>query len=83
MVHNVILADAQDANASLAARRASITALDALEGDPNFLNRACDCRINSVEAKKKKVAMEDTLAGLGEEERSAGARGDGAMTIDP
>ncbi|KDQ29243.1 hypothetical protein PLEOSDRAFT_1064031 [Pleurotus ostreatus PC15] len=80
VVHNVILADAQDANASLAARRASITALDALEGDPNFLNRACDCRTNSVEAKKKKVAMEDMLAGLGEEER---ARGNPAMTIDP
>lgn len=83
MVHNVVLADAQDANASLAARRASITALDALEGDPNFLNRTCDCRTNSVEAKKKKVAMEDMLAGLGEEERSVGTGGGAAMTVDP
>ncbi|KAF4602175.1 hypothetical protein EYR40_005379 [Pleurotus pulmonarius] len=79
VVHNVILADAQDANASLAARRASITALDALEGDPDFLNKTCDCRTNSVEAKKRKMAMEDMLAGLGEE----GAGGDAMMAVDP
>uniref|UniRef100_A0A0W0FCG8 RNase III domain-containing protein n=1 Tax=Moniliophthora roreri TaxID=221103 RepID=A0A0W0FCG8_MONRR len=43
LVHDVILATAQDSNAASAARLASVLGLDALEGDPGFLRRTCNC----------------------------------------
>jgi endoribonuclease Dicer len=33
-----------DTSAPLAARRGCFFALDALEGDPGFMSRTCDCR---------------------------------------
>ncbi|KAF8076296.1 hypothetical protein FPV67DRAFT_1471163 [Lyophyllum atratum] len=45
VVHDVVLASAEDPDPNIAARRASFFALDALEGDPGFFARTCDCRI--------------------------------------
>jgi len=45
IVHDVVLASAEDPDPNIAARRASLFALDALEGDPGFFARTCDCRI--------------------------------------
>ena len=42
--HQVILATTSDETLPLASRRACYLALDALEGDPSFLERVCDCR---------------------------------------
>lgn len=44
IVHDVVLARAEGASAALASRWACSFALDALEGDPTFLARTCDCR---------------------------------------
>ncbi|KAG6918930.1 hypothetical protein DXG01_010585 [Tephrocybe rancida] len=48
VVHDITLASAEDPDPGLAARRASLFALDALEGDPGFFARTCDCRINTM-----------------------------------
>ncbi|KAF5393919.1 hypothetical protein D9757_000107 [Collybiopsis confluens] len=47
LVHNVILASSRDEHGISGARVASCIALDALEGDPGFLSRTCDCRERS------------------------------------
>jgi hypothetical protein len=52
--HDVILASAIDLTAQLASRRASFLALDALEGDPEFLSRTCDCRALNEASKGSK-----------------------------
>ncbi|KAK0461022.1 uncharacterized protein EV420DRAFT_1529795 [Desarmillaria tabescens] len=44
LVHDIVLASATEANPISAARLASLWALDALEGDSDFLARTCDCR---------------------------------------
>jgi len=44
IVHDVVLASWTDPVAATAVRRAASSALDALEGDPGFMNRTCDCR---------------------------------------
>ncbi|KAH9947264.1 hypothetical protein B0H21DRAFT_345297 [Amylocystis lapponica] len=54
LVHDVILASASDINTAVAMRRASMCALDALEGDPDFLTRTCDCRAMNRGKKSKK-----------------------------
>lgn len=55
IVHDVILASTTDIAGNTAARRASFLALDAIEGDPEFLTRTCDCRevIQARKATKK------------------------------
>ncbi|RDB22674.1 Dicer-like protein 1 [Hypsizygus marmoreus] len=63
LVHDVILTSEEDHVATIAARRACFTALDALEGDAGFLARTCDCRTNAQPTKKeKKEARERALA---------------------
>jgi len=52
--HDVILASAIDLTAQLASRRASFLALDALEGDTEFLSRTCDCRATNEASKGSK-----------------------------
>lgn len=54
LVHDVILSSASDKMAASALRRASIAALDALEGDPDFLTRTCDCRATHQSKKVKR-----------------------------
>ncbi|KAF8897452.1 hypothetical protein BD779DRAFT_1608060 [Infundibulicybe gibba] len=56
LVHDVVLATAEETTPNLAARRASLAALDALDGDPAFLNRTCDCRTQQHPWKQKKQA---------------------------
>ncbi|KAK7049611.1 Dicer-like protein 1 [Paramarasmius palmivorus] len=55
LVHDIILAGAQDLNAAAAARSASLSALCALEGDPGFLRRTCDCSTRTTKASARKV----------------------------
>lgn len=55
VVHDILLSSATDITFPLAARAASAAALDALAGDPNFLN-VCDCREKQLEAKQKEKA---------------------------
>ncbi|KAG7097058.1 hypothetical protein E1B28_004446 [Marasmius oreades] len=68
LVHGVVLASARDINAATAARLASVFALNAIEGDPDFLLRTCDCW--SVVKAKLEPAQErhltDVLAGFEE-----------------
>ncbi|PCH41180.1 ribonuclease III [Wolfiporia cocos MD-104 SS10] len=43
-VHSVILARAEDTTVAAAVRNAALHALNALDGDPYFMTRTCDCR---------------------------------------
>lgn len=51
IVHDIVLTIATDTATNAAARRASFLALDAIEGDPEFLTRTCDCRV-VIQARK-------------------------------
>jgi endoribonuclease Dicer len=55
IVHDVILASATDSTGTVAARWASLFALDALEGDAEFLIRTCDCRTHARRNKSLSV----------------------------
>ena len=62
VVHDVILASGDDVNPTTAARRASFFALDALEGDPDFMTRICECRTHQSHKKpRKKTEFEKAL----------------------
>jgi len=63
LVHDVVLSTATDTSASTAARRASFMALDAIEGDPGFLPRTCNCRANNITKRRAKKSMKDFLDG--------------------
>ncbi|KIM21363.1 hypothetical protein M408DRAFT_104950 [Serendipita vermifera MAFF 305830] len=65
VVHDVILAGGVDPAPTFAARRASFEALDALEGDPQFMDRLCDCR---AKAEQRKAAKRAARAQLGKAE---------------
>lgn len=65
VVHEVILASGVDPSPIFAARRASFEALDALEGDPQFMARLCDCR---AKAEQRKAAKRAARAKLGKVE---------------
>jgi endoribonuclease Dicer len=67
IVHEVILASATDTTVTFAARKASFFALDALEGDAEFLIRECDCRSNA-QSKKAQKGADDVLSRLQEDE---------------
>lgn len=59
VVHDVILASAVDHSSTAATRRACYYALDALEGDPRFMNRTCDCRMNGQKKAKAPLISAD------------------------
>lgn len=62
MVHEVILASGEDTTHAFAARLAALFALDALEGDVDFMTRTCDCRTHIIHKKaRKKSAFEQAL----------------------
>jgi endoribonuclease Dicer len=62
LVHDIVLASGEDPNPAVAARRASFSALDALEGDPEFMTRTCDCRTHQSHKKpRKKTEFEKAL----------------------
>jgi endoribonuclease Dicer len=60
LVHDVILSSGEDSTPTVAARRASLFALDALEGDATFIIRTCDCRTVSKK-KQKKAGLDDVM----------------------
>ncbi|KAJ3502176.1 hypothetical protein NLJ89_g9005 [Agrocybe chaxingu] len=62
LVHEVILASGEDMTTTSAARQASMLALDALEGDSDFMTRTCDCRTHLTHKKaRKRTAFEQAL----------------------
>ncbi|KAI0069087.1 ribonuclease III [Artomyces pyxidatus] len=68
IVHDVILARAIDTTSTLAQKRASLLALDALEGDAEFMARTCDCRAQSQAKKAQKKALKHVQSAFGEED---------------
>jgi endoribonuclease Dicer len=65
LVHEVILASGEGPSISLAARNASWCALDALEGDAEFL-RICNCpKLGDIKDRSGK-GFDDILSGLEE-----------------
>ena len=61
-MHDIILSCGYDyTSTTLAARRASFEALDALEGDPEFMPRNCDCRQKAEQRKAAKRAAKAKL----------------------
>lgn len=74
LVHEVILASAEDVSPTSAGRMASLLALDALEGDADFMTRTCDCRTHLTHKKLRNKtdferALEEAYAGgLAEDE---------------
>ena len=68
LCHDVILASAEDSAAQFAARRASFLALDALEGDNDFMTRTCSCRSLNEAKKAAKKAAKHNSADLDEAE---------------
>jgi endoribonuclease Dicer len=64
IVHEVILASAAGPTAASAAKRAAVYALDAIEGDPGFITRTCDCRAKTQAKKAQKKALKQMLVSL-------------------
>jgi len=84
LVHDVVLAMADDSSTAVAARQASYYALDALEGDAGFMTRTCDCRTNSTPKKAMKKAdfekaLENELKVDDEQEAGGETQGAGRM----
>ncbi|GBE79140.1 hypothetical protein SCP_0203370 [Sparassis crispa] len=65
MVHEIILATATSSATASAMRWASSCAIDALEGDPEFMMRTCDCR--TVQTSKKMQKDERKVLGYEED----------------
>ncbi|TFY77295.1 hypothetical protein EWM64_g6716 [Hericium alpestre] len=68
LVHDVILSSASDKTSALAAKRASLEALDAMEGDSGFMKRTCDCRALNQAKKERKKALAQALSTFSDEE---------------
>ncbi|CAL1702186.1 unnamed protein product [Somion occarium] len=77
VVHDTVLASAMDPSPTVARRMVAFFALDALEGDPQFMSRICSCRVNRINKKLQKQqlgyededdaqAVENVLGQLGE-----------------
>jgi endoribonuclease Dicer len=64
VIHDVTLASAVGPTAAYAAKRAAVCALDAIEGDPEFITRTCDCRAKAQAKKAHKKALKQMLASL-------------------
>lgn len=67
IVHEVTLASAMGPTAAYAAKHAAIYALDAIEGDPEFITRTCDCRAKTQAKKAQKKALKQMLVSLQEQ----------------
>ncbi|KAF7966789.1 hypothetical protein HWV62_36991 [Athelia sp. TMB] len=72
VVHDIVLARAYDSTSAFAARHASESALDALEGDAGFMAQTCDCRAQLTDRRRqvKKKAMKEVLSGFDEDEEA-------------
>lgn len=67
VIHDVTLASAVGPTAAYAAKRAAVYALDAIEGDAEFITRTCDCRAKTQAKKAHKKALKQMLASLQEQ----------------
>ena len=67
VIHDVTLASAAGPTAAYAAKRAAVYALDAIEGDAEFITRTCDCRAKTQAKKAHKKALKQMLASLQEQ----------------
>ncbi len=67
IVHEITLASALGPTAAYAAKRAAVYALDAIEGDAEFMTRTCDCRARTQAKKAHKKALKQMLASLQEQ----------------
>ena len=72
VVHDIVLARAYDSTSAFAARHASESALDALEGDAGFMAQTCDCRAQLTDRRRqmKKKVMKEVLSGFDEDEEA-------------
>jgi len=61
LVHDVILSSGEDTTPTSAARQASLLALDAIEGDAEFMTRTCDCKTHNQKRLRKKSSFEEAL----------------------
>ena len=64
IVHDTILASAVDLVPATARRMAALFALDALEGDLQFMSKTCNCRankINNSKSQKKALGYDDEM----------------------
>ncbi|KIK99243.1 hypothetical protein PAXRUDRAFT_30619 [Paxillus rubicundulus Ve08.2h10] len=68
VIHQITLASAVGGTAQAAGRAASILALDALQGDPGFMSRTCDCRGKWPSHKAHPAVIDKMLAVEMEEE---------------
>ena len=64
VIHDVILASAAGPSAAYASKQAAVYALDAIEGDPDFITRTCDCRAKTQAKRANKKALKQMLASL-------------------
>ena len=64
VIHDVILASAAGPSVVYASKQAAVYALDAIEGDPDFIARTCDCRSKTQAKKANKKALKQMLASL-------------------
>ncbi|KZV65685.1 hypothetical protein PENSPDRAFT_737573 [Peniophora sp. CONT] len=64
VVHDTILARGADTTSANAAKRVCLLSLDALEGDPGFMSRTCDCRLQSQARKAQKKVVEKLMDDL-------------------
>ena len=53
IIHDVVLATVSGTSGSATVRKVSTSALRALEGDPEFLTRVCDCRSRGNQKKSQ------------------------------
>ncbi|KAJ7601032.1 hypothetical protein C8J56DRAFT_24327 [Mycena floridula] len=68
LVHDVVLATAEGLTSVSAARSAAFSAIDALEGDAEFLTKTCDCRTRTQVAKSPKELVQ-VLNGFGDSDK--------------
>ncbi|KAI6105665.1 hypothetical protein F5141DRAFT_1189462 [Pisolithus sp. B1] len=61
IVHEIILASATASTAHAAGRAASLAALDALEGDADFMNGTCTCRSSTRGKRARKMLIDDMV----------------------
>jgi endoribonuclease Dicer len=82
VIHDIILASAMGTTAAYASKQAAIYALDAIEGDPDFMTRACDCRVRTQAKKTHKKALKQMLASLQEQSEDQQAVEDAIIIVD-
>jgi endoribonuclease Dicer len=82
VIHDIILASAIGTTAAYASKQAAIYALDAIEGDPDFITRTCDCRTKTQAKKAHKKALKQMLASLQEQSEDQQAVEDAIIIVD-